>query len=279
VGRIVDLTGRLAFGLGVRGLLNIQFAVRDGEVWVLEANPRGSRTVPFISKATGVPLAKVATRVMMGETLSDLGAAGLLGPPQPAHLGVAIKEAVLPWKRFPAEDRVLGPEMRATGEVMGWAPTIGAAYAKALRGAGHVIPKSGTVFLSLDDRDKPAAASLAEDLAGLGFRVLATHGTAGHLARRGVAVTHVDKVGEGPYDPVRLIELGEIDLVINTPGGSRARGDAALIRAAATRHDVPCVTTVRGGRLLVESLRQGHHAAQVVSLQQHHRAAAEVTAG
>ncbi|MET0831472.1 MAG: carbamoyl-phosphate synthase large subunit [Acidimicrobiia bacterium] len=279
VERIIDLTGRLAFGLGVRGLLNIQFAVRDGDVWVLEANPRGSRTVPFISKATGVPLAKVATRVMMGATLSDLRAAGILRPQRPAHLGVAIKEAVLPWKRFPAEDRVLGPEMRATGEVMGWAPTIGGAYAKALRGAGHVIPTSGTVFLSLDDRDKPSAASLAGDLAGLGFRVLATHGTAGHLARRGVAVTHVDKVGEGPYDPVRLIELGEIDLVINTPGGSRSRGDAALIRAAATRHDVPCVTTVRGGRLLVESLRCGHEAVQVVSLQQHHRSAAEVAAG
>ena len=278
VERIIDLTGRLAFGLGVRGLLNIQFAVRDGEVWVLEANPRGSRTVPFISKATGVPLAKVATRVMMGTTLSDLRAAGILPSPR-AHLGVAIKEAVLPWKRFPAEDRVLGPEMRATGEVMGWAPTIGGAYAKALRGAGHVIPTSGTVFLSLDDRDKPAAASLARDLAGLGFRVLATHGTAGHLASQGVAVTHVDKVGEGPYDPVRLIELGEIDLVINTPGGSRSRGDAALIRAAATRHDVPCVTTVRGGRLLVESLRCGDEAVQVVSLQQHHRSAVEVATG
>ena len=235
--------------------------------------------MPFISKATGVPLAKVATRVMMGESLSELRASGLLGQGTSAHRGVAIKEAVLPWKRFPAEDRVLGPEMRATGEVMGWAATVGGAYAKALRGAGHVIPSSGTVFLSLDDADKPAAAALADDLTGLGFRVLATHGTAGHLVRHGVAVTHVDKVGEGSYDPVRLIELGEIDLVINTPGGSRSRGDAALIRAAATRHDVPCVTTVRGGRLLVESLRSGDEAVRVTSLQQHHRMAAEVVPG
>ncbi|CAN5458163.1 carbamoyl-phosphate synthase large subunit [soil metagenome] len=270
IDRIVELTRRLAFGLGVRGLINIQFAVRGGEVSVLEANPRASRTVPFISKATGIPLAKVATRVMMGETLATLRAAGVLGEEPPASLGVAVKEAVLPWKRFPAEDRVLGPEMRSTGEVMGLAATIGGAYAKGLRAAGHVIPRGGTVFLSLDDRDKHAAAELATDLIGLGFRVLATHGTAGHLARHGVAVSHVDKVGEGPYDPVRLIELGEIDLVINTPGGSRARSDAGLIRRAATRHEVPCVTTVRGGSLLVESLRSGDEAARVNTLQRHH---------
>jgi len=270
IDRIVELTRRLAFGLEVRGLINIQFAVRGGEVSVLEANPRASRTIPFISKATGIPLAKVATRVMMGETLATLRAAGVLGEEPPPSLGVAVKEAVLPWKRFPAEDRVLGPEMRSTGEVMGLAATIGGAYAKGLRAAGHVIPRGGTVFLSLDDRDKHAAAELATDLIGLGFRVLATHGTAGHLARHGVAVSHVDKVGEGPYDPVRLIELGEIDLVINTPGGSRARSDAGLIRRAATRHDVPCVTTVRGGSLLVESLRSGDEAARVNTLQRHH---------
>ncbi|MBA2337282.1 MAG: carbamoyl-phosphate synthase large subunit [Acidimicrobiia bacterium] len=270
IDRIAELTHRLALGLGVRGLVNIQFAVSHGQVVVLEANPRASRTVPFLSKATGIPLAKVATRVMMGETLADLRRTWVLAADPPSSLGVAIKAPVLPWKRFLAEDRVLGPEMRATGEVMGLAPTVGGAYAKALSGAGQSIPRAGTVFLSLDDRDKPAAASLAADLIGLGFRVLATHGTAGVLARNGVEVTHVDKVGDGPYDPVRLIELGEIDLVINTPGGARARSDAGFIRRAATRHDVPCVTTVRGGRLLVESLRDPGEAVAVTSLQRHH---------
>ncbi len=269
-----DHTEAIARALGTRGLINMQYAVRDDDIFVLEANPRASRTTPFVSKATGVPLAKIAARVMLGASLAELRRDGLLpatdavtGPP-PAW--VAVKEAVLPWKRFPAEDRVLGPEMRSTGEVMGLAATIGGAYAKGLRAAGHVIPRGGTVFLSLDDRDKHAAAELATDLIGLGFRVLATHGTAGHLARHGVAVSHVDKVGEGPYDPVRLIELGEIDLVINTPGGSRARSDAGLIRRAATRHEVPCVTTVRGGSLLVESLRSGDEAARVNTLQRHH---------
>ena len=273
VRQITDLTGRLAVGLEVCGLLNIQFAVKDDDVFVLEANPRASRTVPFVSKATGVPLAKVATKVMMGARLADLRRDGVL-PPQGRTLPgrVAIKEAVLPWKRFPGEDRVLGPEMRATGEVMGLATTLGAAYAKALKGAGHAIPETGTVFISLNDRDKPEGIRVATRLSELGFRILATHGTAGHLARHGVAVTHVDKVGEGPYDPVRLLEDGEIELVINTPRGSKARGDGSLIRRAATRHDVPCVTTMRGGRLLVESLRADPARTAVSSLQRHHAA-------
>ena len=271
VARIVDLTGRLAAGLEVRGLLNIQFAVKGEDVFVLEANPRASRTVPFVSKATAVPLAKVATQVMMGARLADLRRSGVLPPPGRTLPGrVAIKEAVLPWKRFPEEDRVLGPEMRATGEVMGLATTLGAAYAKALKGAGHAIPESGTVFISLNDRDKPDGIRVATRLAELGFRILATHGTAGHLARHGVPVTHVDKVGEGAYDPVRLIEEGEVQLVINTPGGSKARSDASLIRRAATRHDVPCITTMRGGRLLVESLRADPARHAVASLQRHH---------
>ncbi len=273
VARIEALTVELAFGLEVRGLINVQYAVRDDEVFVIEANPRASRTVPFVSKATGTALAKVATRVMMGETLAELRMAGMV-PQRHAVLPgrVAIKEAVLPWKRFPGEDRVLGPEMRATGEVMGIASTLGAAYAKALRGAGHVVPAKGTVFVSLNDGDKPGGVGLAERLAGMGYRILATHGTAGHLARHGVNVTHVDKVGEGPWDPVRLLEAGEIDLVINTPGGSRARGDGAMIRRAATRHDVPCVTTLRGGRLLAESLHADQGLRDVASLQSHQAA-------
>jgi carbamoyl-phosphate synthase large subunit len=229
--------------------------------------------VPFVSKATGVPLARIATLVMMGAELAELRDAGRLPAVRAAVQHVAIKEAVLPWKRFPHEDRVLGPEMRATGEVMGIAETVGAAYAKALRAAGHVIPRSGTVFISLNDADKPDGVLPAQRLAALGYRLLATHGTAGHLARNGLEVTHVDKVGDGPWDPVALIESGHIDLVVNTPSGSRARSDGSLIRQAATRHDVPCVTTVRGGRLLAESLHAEGGLDRVASLQSHHAAA------
>jgi carbamoyl-phosphate synthase large subunit len=268
--QIIDFTERLARGLDVRGLINIQFAVKGDEVFVLEANPRASRTVPFVSKATGVPLAKVATRVMMGESIAELRAAGLV-PERVRSDFVAVKEAVLPWKRFPGEDTILGPEMRATGEVMGVGATVGEAYAKSLLAAGHEVPSSGTVFLSLADRDKRVGADVAGLLAKLGFRILATHGTAGHLARLGIAATHVDKVGDGPWDPVRLIEEGRIDLVINTPRGRRARGDGRLIRQAANRHDVPCVTTVQGGMAVATSLAPGHGAVtRVASLQDHH---------
>jgi carbamoyl-phosphate synthase large subunit len=270
--RIVDYTTRLAEGLQVRGLLNIQFAVRGDDVFVLEANPRASRTVPFISKATGVPLAKVATRVMMGASLTELRDEGLvpLEASQPTDY-VAIKEAVLPWSRFPGEDTVLGPEMRATGEVMGIAGDVGAAYAKALAAAGHRVPTRGNLFLSLSDRDKAAGIRAAEIFAELGFRIFATHGTAGHLARHGLAATHVDKVGEGSYDPVRLIEDGEIHLVVNTPRGRRARGDGSLIRRAATRNGVPCVTTIQGGLAVARSLQSHADAVTAVrSLQEHH---------
>ncbi len=270
---ITEYTERLARGIGVRGLLNIQFAVRGDDVFVLEANPRASRTVPFISKATGVPLAKVATRVMMGESLADLRDAGLVpdATPHPGYL--AVKEAVLPWSRFPDEDTILGPEMRATGEVMGIASDLGVAYAKALAGAGHRVPEKGGVFLSLADRDKEAGIAVGRLFTSLGFRLLATHGTAGHLARHGIRSTHVDKVGDGPYDPVRLIEDETIALVINTPRGRRARGDGALIRRAATRQGVPCVTTIQGGGAVAQSLLAGSgDVVAVMSLQEHHRA-------
>ena len=272
--RVLDYTDRLARGLGVEGLLNIQFAVQESNVYVLEANPRASRTVPFISKATGVPLAKVATRVMMGETLSDLRAQGALPSFTPVPPYVAVKEAVLPWSRFPGEDRVLGPEMRATGEVMGIGEDLGTAYAKAMAGAGHQVPTEGALFLSLADRDKPMGVDVARRFSELGFRIYATHGTAGHLARNGVKTIHVDKVGEGAYDPVHLIETGAIDLIVNTPRGGRARGDGSLIRRAATRHAIPCITTVQGGRALANSLAAGlEPGAQVHSLQHHHRSA------
>ncbi len=272
--RVVEYTERLARGLGVQGLLNIQYAVRGDDVYVLEANPRASRTVPFISKATGVPLAKVATRVMMGETLAELRRAGVVPAATPELPYVAVKEAVLPWRRFPGEDTVLGPEMRATGEVMGIGPDVGVAYAKALLAAGHHIPLGGGLFLSLADRDKALGVEAARLFEELGFKIFATHGTAGHLARHGIASTHVDKVGEGPYDPIRLIDAGEIHLVVNTPRGGRARGDGRLIRIAATRHGIPCVTTVQGGLAVARSIRSGHGAVfEVTSLQDHHRRA------
>ncbi|MBW2470609.1 MAG: carbamoyl-phosphate synthase large subunit, partial [Deltaproteobacteria bacterium] len=272
--RVVADTEKLARGLGVRGLINIQFAIRGDHVFVLEANPRASRTVPFISKATGVPLAKIATRVMMGETLESLRIAGALPAASPSLPYTAVKEAVLPWRRFPDEDTLLGPEMRATGEVMGVGPEPGVAYSKALLAAGHRVPTSGAAFVSLADRDKATGVAIARTLNELGIKLFATHGTAGHLARHGIPATHVDKVGEGPYDPVRLVAEGRIGLIVNTPAGGKARGDGRLIRMAATRHGIPCVTTAEGGIAVAESIaaaRAGDF--DVASVQEHHAAA------
>ena len=268
--KIVEYTESLARALEVRGLINIQFAVKGDTVYVLEANPRASRTVPFISKATGIPLAKVATRVMMGSTLSELRESSVLPDvDQPDY--VSVKEAVLPWKRFPKEDTLLGPEMRATGEVMGIGRSVGAAYAKALLAAGHTVPRTGSLFLSLADRDKPLGLEAGRLFHELGFKIFATHGTAGALVRHGIPATGVDKVGEGPYDPVRLIEDGQIELVVNTPRGRRARGDGGKIRRAATRHGIPCVTTIQGGLAVAQSLVEDHSVVlDVASLQERH---------
>ncbi|GMQ93153.1 MAG: carbamoyl-phosphate synthase large subunit [Acidimicrobiia bacterium] len=271
---VIADTLKLARGLNVVGLVNIQFAIRGEEVYVLEANPRASRTVPFVSKATGVPLAKVATRVMMGEKLSELRRSGLV-PQSAIELPyTAVKEAVLPWTRFPNEDTLLGPEMRATGEVMGVGPTVAIAYSKALSGAGHSIPEEGSAFISLADRDKAAGVVCARLLIELGFKLFATHGTAGHLARNGIPSTHVDKVGEGSYDPVRLIEDGRIDLIVNTPVGGKARGDGRVIRRAATRHGIPCITTAQGGLAVVESIAAARtEDIEVTSIQDLHASA------
>ncbi len=271
--RIIEYTEALARGLDVRGLLNIQFAVRGDDVYVLEANPRASRTVPFVSKATGVPIAKIATRVMMGETIAGLKIAGLIptgSQYEPAFS--SVKEAVLPWRRFPGEDVILGPEMRSTGEVMGIAPASGAAYAKALLASGARVPDRGTLFLSVNDRDKDLGVDTGRIFADLGFRIVATAGTAAALAGAGVPASHVDKIGEGAWDPVRLLDDGLIDIVINTPQGRRARGDGALIRKAATRNGIPCVTTIQGGHAVARSLRSGHDMLlDVEPLQGHHR--------
>jgi len=268
---VIAYTHALASGLEVCGLINIQFAVQGSDVYVLEANPRASRTVPFVSKATGVPIAKLATRVMMGETLGDLRAVGAIPDSMPELPYTAIKEAVLPWSRFPDEDTMLGPEMRATGEVMGVAADINTAFAKALRGAGHTVPEGGSVFLSLADKDKARGKDIAVVLQLLGFTIYATTGTAVFLKRHGIDTIHVDKVGEGTMNAVALIQKGSIDLVINTPAGGKARGDGLLIRRTATKHGVTCVTTASGGMALVLSIVAARDSSEsVVPLQQLH---------
>jgi carbamoyl-phosphate synthase large subunit len=248
-------TRALAEALGVVGLLNVQYAVKDGQVYVLEANPRASRTVPFVAKATGVPLAMVASRVMVGQTLEELRSEGLLPDDArgqvPTLDHVSVKEAVLPFDRFPGVDTLLGPEMRSTGEVMGVDLTFGLAFAKSQLAAGSRLPDSGTVFFSLADRDKPAGLEVARSFAGLGFSLAATLGTAGYLRANGVEVeTLVAKVGEEGVasDAVDLIAQGKVHLVINTPRGVGPRADGQHIRMAAITYHVPCLTTLAAAR-------------------------------
>ena len=256
--QIHEHTRALADALQVVGLLNVQYAVKDGTVFVIEANPRASRTVPFVSKATGVPLAKVAARAMVGATFDELRAEGLLHPPaEGGH--VSVKEAVLPFNRFPDVDTVLGPEMRSTGEVMGIDRTFGMAFAKSQSGAGNTLPRHGTVFFSLADRDKENGLVAARRFAELGFAIAATAGTADMLERAGLAVdTVVAKVGEQVgVDAVELISSGKVDLVVNTPRGRGPRTDGMHIRRAAIAHGVACVTTVAAAIAAVGRDRRG----------------------
>jgi carbamoyl-phosphate synthase large subunit len=239
----------LALALEVRGLINLQFAVRDGEVFIIEANPRASRTVPFVAKATGVPLAKLASKVMAGRSLLELG---LTSEPKPPLQ--AVKEAVLPFRRFPGADSVLGPEMRSTGEVMGSASSFGLAYAKAELAAGEVLPTKGTVFLSTHDRDKDALVAVAQRLISQGFQLVATSGTAEHLSAAGLAVTAVLKVHEGRPNVEDAIRSGQIQLIINTPIGRQAAHDDRYLRRAALDYHVPTVTTLAGARAAVEAV-------------------------
>ncbi|HEX2047248.1 MAG TPA: carbamoyl-phosphate synthase large subunit [Acidimicrobiales bacterium] len=268
-------TRAIADALGVRGLLNVQYAVQNGNVFVIEANPRASRTVPFVAKATGVPLAKVAARVMVGATLEELRAEGLLRPPVPgAH--VSVKEAVLPFNRFPDVDTVLGPEMRATGEVMGIDATFGLAFAKSQAAAGDRLPDGGMVFLSLAERDKPGGLVAARRFVELGFALAATAGTARYLRDNGVPVAEVvDKVGE-PSDghgrsAVDLIASGEIDMVVNTPRGRGPRADGTYIRLAANVQSVPCLTTAAAALAAAAGIADwARHGLSVRSLQEFH---------
>ena len=264
---------RIADALGVIGLINVQFAVKDGEVYVIEANPRASRTVPFVAKATGVPLAKVAARVMLGATLDELRAEGLLTTPVVGD-HVAVKEAVLPFSRFPEADALLGPEMRSTGEVMGIDLTFGLAFAKSQLAAGTNLPTSGTVFLSLADRDKAIGVSAATKFRELGFLIAATSGTADHLRAAGIEVaTVVAKLGDdGGQSAVDLIEGGEVALVVNSPRGRGPRADGAHIRAAAGKHRIPLLTTGAAGLAAANGMAdRSMHPMQVRSLQEYHR--------
>jgi carbamoyl-phosphate synthase large subunit len=266
-------TERIALELGVIGLINIQYGVAGGELYVIEANPRASRTVPFVSKAIGVPLAKIAARLMLGEGLSDQE----LPEAQPTH--VSVKEAVLPFSRFAGADSVLGPEMKSTGEVMGIAADFPTAFGKAQAAAGVSLPTEGTVFISVTDTDKPAATQIAARLHDLGFEVVATGGTAQAISSMGVPVTRINKIGEGSPNVVDLIGEKRCDFVINTPTGSGARSDGYEIRTAAVRHGIPCVTTMTGASAATRAIAaKVAGEAEVRSLQEIHGAAATSSA-
>ena len=267
---ILIATEKIARGVGVRGLINIQFAIADQQLYVLEANPRASRTVPFVSKATGVPLAKAAARISVGATIAQLRVEGLLPFGNGQAKGISVKEAVLPWNRFRRADgrgvdSVLGPEMRSTGEVMGIAATFGESYAKSQISAFGPLPKSGKVFVSLADKDKSQGIEPAKSLIDLGFTILATTGTAAFLRDAGIVVTEVRKYSEGQgamgeRTIVDLLHAGEIDLVINTPVGRGTRADGWMIRTAAIQRSIPCITTTAGFSAAVSgiaALQQG----------------------
>ena len=263
---IRETTERIALALGTVGLINIQYAVYGSDLMVIEANPRASRTVPFVSKATGIPLAKVACRVMLGEKIADLGL-----PEDPCGDHVSVKEAVLPFDRFHGSDALLGPEMRSTGEVMGVAADFPTAFAKAQAAAGISLPSTGTVFLTVTDADKAAAVGIASLLHDIGFRIVATGGTAQAISRMGIPVERLNKIQEGSPNVVELVERGDVDLVINTPTGTMARSDGYEIRRAAVARGIPVITTISGGMAAARAIAAARHGAPgVLSLQEIH---------
>jgi carbamoyl-phosphate synthase large subunit len=245
---IKEHSRRLAFELGVRGLLNLQWAIKDGVPYCLEANPRASRTVPFISKATGVNWASVAARIGLGVSLADQGVSD--GHP----LAIAVKGVVFPFAKFPGVDPVLGPEMRSTGEVMGLGSTFGEAYAKALEASGLSLPLSGTVFLSVKAQDKPQLPELVRRLVGLGFGLCATEGTADALEQAGYRVRRIHKVNEGRPNAVDLLKNGEVQWVINTPQGKNAYADETNIRRQSLRLKIPCITNMSAALAACEAV-------------------------
>jgi carbamoyl-phosphate synthase large subunit len=271
--QVREATREIALEIGVVGLLNVQYAVHGGELFVIEANPRASRTVPFVSKAVGLPLAKLACRVMLGERIADLGLPrGREGLGYGDH--VSVKEAVLPFDRFEGSDALLGPEMRSTGEVMGIARDFPTAFAKAQAAAGVPLPRSGTVFITVTDADKPGAFAIAQSLHDNGFRIVATRGTAETIARMGVPVQALNKIGEGSPHVVDWIERGDVDLVVNTPTGIGARTDGREIRRAAVMHGIPCLTTLSAGVSAARAIARAGQAGEpeVLCLQELHGA-------
>jgi carbamoyl-phosphate synthase large subunit len=287
--RVRVATRKLAEGIGVRGLMNVQFALAQDILYVIEANPRASRTVPFVAKATGVPLASAAARVMLGSTIQELRDEGLLPPTgdggtMPDHAPMSCKEAVLPFKRFRtkegvAVDSLLGPEMRSTGEVMGIDKDFGSAFSKAQQGSGSDLPRSGAIFVSVANRDKRAMLFPVKRLVDLGFTILATRGTAAVLKRNGIEATVIRKITEraGSEEPgersiVDLIQAGEVQMVVNTPSGQDARADGYAIRAATTSADKPIITTIATLAAAVLGIEaQMNEEIRVKSLQDHAR--------
>ncbi len=247
---IRDYTRRISRALGVVGLMNAQYAIKDGTVYVLEVNPRASRTVPYLSKATGVPLARIAARVMAGRTLAELGLTSDLTVD-----GVFVKSPVFPFIRFPGVDTILGPEMKSTGEVMGGAETFGAAFAKACLSTGQELPTEGTVFISVNNSDKPNVLNVARDLAELGFTLIATRGTAAYLRAHGVPVGATFKVNEGRPNVSDQVVNGQVQLIINTPLGRASFFDDRTVRRSAMLHGVPCITTLTGAAAAVAGIR------------------------
>ncbi len=273
--RIRDYTKRLALALRVVGLMNVQYAIQRDTVYVLEVNPRASRTVPYVSKATGVPLAKIAARLMTGKKLSemDLPLAELDGVGEIAVRDYhAVKSPVFPFNKFRGVDTILGPEMRSTGEVMGISPDFGQAFAKAQLAAGQKLPRAGTLFLSVNDGDKRHIAQLGKDLSSLGFKLLATRGTCATLQGAGVEAEAVYKVNEGRPNIVDLVKTGKVDLIINTPLGRESFYDEKSIRRAAIRYNIPCITTLSAAHAAARGIRAMlEHGCEVAALQDLHR--------
>jgi carbamoyl-phosphate synthase large subunit len=251
---IRDETVRIGLALGVRGLMNVQYAIKDDVVYVLEVNPRASRTVPFVAKTVGTAFAKIGARVMAGEPLASFG---LKSTPL-RHVGV--KEAVFPFARFPGVDTLLGPEMRSTGEAMGLDRDYPVAFAKSQLGAGGLLPKTGTVFVSVRDADKAKVVGAVRRLEAMGFKIIATSGTQRYLAEQGISCSKINKVLEGRPHIVDAIKNGEIQLVFNTTDGAQAISDSRSLRRAALLHKVPYYTTIAGAHAVslgIEAYRAG----------------------
>jgi len=264
---IKDATVALALELNVKGLMNIQFAVKDGKIYVIEVNPRASRTIPFVSKATGIPWAKVATRLMVGQTLKELNITSELIP---RH--IAVKEAVFPFIRFPGVDTLLGPEMKSTGEVMGIHMEFGGAFARAQLGAGQLLPRKGNVLISVKDEDKAAMVDVAREFSHMGFGIVATRGTASFLDQHGINASGIHKVREGRPHIVDAIKNREVALVINTTEGGKTVYDSYSIRRAALEYNTPYTTTVAGALATVKAIKSlAGQELSVKALQDYHR--------